>query len=138
MPEVGTLSLRWTTRVILVIVVVLASGHRSAAITEWPMQFHPTLQYENALAARWIWFQLRSEPLSSDEQHWLDGWHGRLKASPVLEFLTALTYLGDNRERPWVASMFTSGFWLLGGLFLLDVSRRLGGGWVAERLNARK
>ena len=121
----------WTSRVVLLLVLFLAVDQRVARLTEWPMEFHPTLQYENALTARWIWFQLRSEPLSSDEQRWLDGWHGRLKAPPVLEFLTALTYLVDHRERPWMASIFTSSFWLLGGLFLLDLSRRLGAGGVA-------
>jgi hypothetical protein len=121
----------WTSRVVLLLVLFLAVNQRVARLTEWPMEFHPTLQYENALTTRWIWFHLRPEPLSSDEQRWLDGWHGRLKAPPVLEFLTALTYLIDHRERPWMASIFTSSFWLLGGLFLLDLSRRLGAGGVA-------
>ena len=129
-PVVGTLLLRWVPRVVLFLILFLAIDQRIGRINQWPMQFHPTLQYENAITARWIWFHLRSEPLSSEEQRWLDSWHGRLKAPPALEFLTALTYLVDNHERPWVASIFTSAFWLLGGLFLLDLSRRAWGGRV--------
>jgi hypothetical protein len=127
MPRGRALIVRWLPRVTMLLVLVLAVDQRLARITEWPMQFHPTLQYENALTTRWIWFHLRSEPLAANEQRWLDSWHGRLKAPPVLEFLTALTYLPDNRERPWVASVFTAVFWLFGGWVLLDLTRRLGG-----------
>ena len=129
-PRMLRLFPRWMPRAAVLLIVFLAVDQRFTRITEWPLQFHPTLQYENALTTRWIWFHLRSEPLSSHEQRWLDGWHGRLKAPPVLELLTALTYLPDNRERPWVASVFTSLFWLLGGLVLLDLTRRLGRGPV--------
>jgi hypothetical protein len=129
-PGRGTLLLRWLPRVVLVLILFMAVDQRAVRISEWPMQFHPTLQYENALTTRWVWFHLRSEPLTSTEQRWLDDWHGRLKAVPVLEFLTALTYLVHNHERPWIASVITSCFWLLGGVFLMDLSRRAWGARV--------
>ena len=123
---VGTWLRHWAFRVLVVAIVGLAIGYRSDDITQWPMQFHLTLQYENALTARRIWLNLRREPISADEERWLDGWNGRLKAPPVLEFLTAVTYLMGHHERPWVATVFTSAFWLLGGVFLVKLLRRVG------------
>ena len=123
-PAVGRL-VRWAPRATLLLILWLAVYQRIGRITEWPIQFHPTLQYENALTARWIWLHVRAAPLSPNEASWLQDWHGRLKAPPVLEFLTALTYLVDNHERPWVASLFTSAFWLLGAGILLGLFRAL-------------
>ena len=92
---------------LVVAIVGLAIGYRKNHITQWPMQFHLTLQYENALTARRIWLNLRREPISADEERWLDGWERSAQAPPVLEFLTAVTYLMDHHERPWVATVFS-------------------------------
>jgi hypothetical protein len=41
-----------------VAVILLALGLRAALPAGWPAPFHPTVQYESALAARAIWLAL--------------------------------------------------------------------------------
>jgi 4-amino-4-deoxy-L-arabinose transferase-like glycosyltransferase len=86
------------------------------------------LQYENALTTRVIWLKLRGDNLAPDEKLWLERYSGRVKSPPLIETLTALTYLPDGRERVWVATLLTSVAWIAGGLFLFDLCRRLPGG----------
>jgi hypothetical protein len=86
------------------------------------------LQYENALTARKIWLGLRPQPLAPEEKTWLDAGQGRWKAPPVVEALTALTYLPDGVERPWTSTLINLLLWVGAGWFLFDLGKRLGGG----------
>jgi 4-amino-4-deoxy-L-arabinose transferase-like glycosyltransferase len=51
----------------------------------------------------------------------------------ILERLTALTYLATGGERIWVARLYNSLFWLIGGAALFDLARRMAGSvpWAA-------
>ncbi len=123
----GVRRLSWGWRLALLVpIVAVALGCRLVRFTDWPTRFHPMLQYENAVTTRVIWLRLRSS-LNSDEALWLSQWQGRFKAPPVLESLTALTYLASGEERPWVAVVLTTLAWFVGGGFLFDLSRRLSG-----------
>jgi hypothetical protein len=124
--EVGRLSWRWGLALVLPILAV-GLGCRLVRFTDWPTRFHPMLQYENAVTTRVIWLRLRGSSLDPDEALWLSQWQGRFKAPPVLETLTALTYLAVGEERPWVAVILTTLAWFVGGWFLFDLSRRFSG-----------
>jgi hypothetical protein len=88
------------------------------------------VQYDSANATRTIWLWLRGEPLAPAEEAWLAARPGRFIEPPILQIMTALTYLPDGTERPWVSGLFASLFWLGGSWFLYAFVRRLGTGTV--------
>ena len=116
------------SRWLAVLLVLLAVGWRLVHVTSWPLPFHPTVQYDSANAARTIWLWLRGEPLAPKEKAWLAARPGRFVKLPILQTLTALMYLPDSTERPWVSGLFASLFWLGGGWCLFAFVRRLGTG----------
>ncbi len=106
--------------------MLAAVAWRLVGVTDWPVRFHPILQYDSAMAARTLWLSIRSTAPAPGREWWRDERPGRFLEPPILQTLTALTYLIDDTERPWVAALFSSAFWLAGGWFLLDLLRRLG------------
>jgi hypothetical protein len=120
--------LPWPWRLALLLpLLAVGVGYRLAHITEWPTVFHPMLQYENAVTTRVIWLKMPGHALGADEAAWLSHWDGRYKAPPVLETLTALSYLPDGTERVWVSALLTSLVWLGGTWFVYDLARRVSG-----------
>lgn len=96
---------------------------RMQGVTQWPMPFHPMLQYENALNARAIWYQRQGEDASVEAKHWLAGYQGRAKGIGV-EPLVASYYQLMGEELPWVSGVITSLVWLLTCYFIFAIARR--------------
>ncbi|MDP9271801.1 MAG: glycosyltransferase family 39 protein [Chloroflexota bacterium] len=106
---------------------------RAQHITDWPSGFRPTQDYDSASAARTIWFALTQDSLLPWQRAWLVAKPGRFIEPPILQALTALTYLPDGVERPWTSTIFNSVAWLLAAGLLLDLCRR-SVGWVGALL----
>ncbi len=105
----------------------LAAGlfWRSNVFQPLPTGFHIPRYYAGMVRARTISLSMKTDSLSAQEQGWLAADIRPFGEPPLLEFLTALTYLADGQERPWVACLFSCAAWLAGGWFLYDLTRRL-------------
>lgn len=114
----------------------LAIEVRRTALEPLPTRFHPVRYYAGAIHARMVYLSIRTDDLEPWEQAWLDADLKPFIEPPVLEFLTVLSWLPDGKERLWVAAVFNSVLWIVGGGFLLDIVRRLTESWLAGAIAA--
>ncbi len=91
--------------------------------TDPPLDFHPTRQLRNAIIARGLYY--RALPDSPRRTEALKQMHaiGRYEP-PIVETLTAWGYRLAGGENWVVPRLWTTFFWLLGGLALFDLARR--------------
>ncbi len=104
----------------------IAFSIRLYDLTDPPLDFHPTRQLLSAIKARALYFKTRPAGYT-DEQKDIGRRQARLKAQvepEVLETLVAYTYRFTG-EKLWVARIYSSLFWLIGGIFLFLFVRRL-------------
>lgn len=113
----------FSTRVIrivaLVILLATALAIRLYDLTDLPLDFHPTRQLLSAIKARALYFETQPDGISTE--HLETGIHqAKLKAQvePVIvERLVAYTYRFTG-EKLWIGRIYSSLFWLAGGIFL--------------------
>lgn len=115
---------RWVP---IAIIVAVGVGLRAQYLHQWPIGFRPTLEFDSANAARTIFLWLTAGHSSGWQQAWLDAHPGRFIEPPIMQTLTALTYLPGGVERPWMAAVFAAAFWFIAAGFLFDTMRRLSG-----------
>src|SRR5690606_29081690 len=91
-----------------------------------PLDFHPTRQLRSALVARGIYYQMlpNADPATRDLAIFFWKAVGQYEP-PLLERIVALTYLALGKETLWVSRIYTSLFWVIGGLALFDLARRM-------------
>jgi hypothetical protein len=103
-------------------------------LTDPPIDFHPTRQLRGAIVARGIYYQLPGQKAPLPPGLSLDEARQKaiaFKASagqyepPILESLVALTYQLLGAETAWIARIYTSFFWMIGGIGLFALARRL-------------
>ncbi len=117
-----------TTRLVLVLLFLIGGGMRFLDLTEPPVDFHPTRQLRDAIIARALYY--RWQPHPDPEKARLAEETARQVANfepPLLEALTAATYLIVGGEHVWFGRVYAILAWLLGtwGSFLL--ARQLAG-----------
>ena len=103
----------------LLFLFVTAFTIRLYDLTDPPLDFHPTRQLLSAIKARAQYFKTRPAGYT-DEQKDIGRRQARLKAQvepEVLETLVAYTYRMTG-EKLWVARIYSSLFWVIGGIFL--------------------
>jgi hypothetical protein len=128
-------------------VILLLAGFclRMIDLTDQPLDFHPYRQLHAAIIARGMYAQMLTEwpnaPTIMQDSKWagltpanidplkaqtaVDLWHKMEVFEPqILERLVAATYWLMGAEVLWVARVYTSIFWVLGGLALFLLSRR--------------
>lgn len=121
---------------LIVVVTLLAGlGIRLYDLTDPPMDFHPTRQLRGAIIARSIYLNMLpgADPQERQLAATFAGLTGQYEP-PILETLVAATYRIMGGESFWVARIYSSLFWLVGGVFLFMLGRRMtstGGGLVA-------
>ena len=110
----------------LLFIFSIAFAIRLYDLTDPPLDFHPTRQLLSAIKARAMYFKTRPAGYT-DEQKDIGRRQARLKAQvepEVLETLVAYTYRFTG-EKVWVARIYSSLFWIIGGIFLFLFVRRL-------------
>jgi len=139
------LNARWY-RWALLALLLLGAGLRLFDLTDQPIDFHPTRQLRGAIIARGMYYQMLPAvaPTAVDpetRQQALAFWDSTGQYEPsTLERICALTYLALGREVFWVARIYNTIFWLIGGLALFALLRNLfvnfsaGGEPPAEKL----
>ncbi|MDI6770466.1 MAG: glycosyltransferase family 39 protein [Anaerolineales bacterium] len=112
---------RWAIPVVIGILFVLALGIRLFDLTDPPNDFYMVRQYRSALIARGMYYQTLTDVPDWKREMAVAQWKSEaLIEPPLMESLVALTYRVTG-ERLWIARIYSSLFWLLGGvaLFLL-------------------
>jgi 4-amino-4-deoxy-L-arabinose transferase-like glycosyltransferase len=110
----------------IVAIFVLGTGIRLLDLTDPPLDYFPQRQLRGAIIARAIYYQLlpSADPSVRDQAVYLANTMDK-NEPPVFESLVALTYLVTGGEQLWVARIFAIIFWLLGGIALYLLARRM-------------
>lgn len=106
--------------------LIIGFSVRMVDLTDAPFDFHPTRQLLDAVIARQIYQQMLpaaggqtafsiTELMRTQE----------IYEPPVLQYLVALSYRVVGSEHLWIARIWTSLFWSLGGLALFLLGKRL-------------
>ncbi len=120
---------------VLLILFVFGFAIRMVDLTDPPLDFHPTRQLRSAIIARSLYY--RSLPETDD-------WHRQVAVSQytgegiieplVMETIVATTYRVIGSDPVWVARIYSSLFWVIGGLgiyFLTSAMTSPDGGVLA-------
>lgn len=109
----------------LIILFGLGLAIRLYELTNLPLDFHPTRQLLSALKARGMYYQTAPGIPEWQRQMALQQWKTRADVEPeVIQRLVAFTY-NFTGEQLWIARIYSSVFWLIGGLFLFLLVRDL-------------
>ncbi len=110
----------------LVLLFSLALSIRLYDLTDLPLDFHPTRQLLSAINARALFFETQPDGYSTEKLE-AGIYLSKLKAGVepvVFEQLVAFTYRFTG-EQLWIARIYSSLFWLIGGVFLFMLVRGL-------------
>ncbi|MGZ6346852.1 MAG: ArnT family glycosyltransferase [Anaerolineales bacterium] len=120
-----------------VLIVMLAAGFglRSLNLTAPPLDFHASRQLSSAIIARGMYYQMLPNADPGRRQIAISLWKGLEVLEPrILERIVALTYYLVGSEQLWIARIYSSLFWIIGGLALYGLAKRMtsvGGGLAA-------
>jgi hypothetical protein len=88
-------------------------GWRLTDLHEWPFPFHPSVQYESALAARALW--VAADPAARTPDRAAEFAATRFEhvvSPPVLPAAVAAWYAAPSAEQPWASKVFTTAAWV--------------------------
>ncbi len=111
----------------LLVLLILALGLavRLYDVTQPLLEFHPTRQLFSAIKARGMFYEGRSNAPAWQQDLAVRQYEGEATIEPpLMEHLAVWTYQFTG-EAPWVMRIYSSIFWLLGGIFLFLLARRL-------------
>lgn len=120
---------------VLLVLFGLGFAIRMVDLTDPPLDFHPTRQLRSAIIARSMYY--RSLPESNDWQRQVavGQYSGEGIIEPlVMESIVATTYRIIGSDPVWVARIYSSLFWVIGGLgiyFLTSAMTSADGGILA-------
>ena len=95
-------------------------------LTDLPLDFHPTRQLLSAIKARGLYYETQPDGVSTWKLETAIR-QAKLKSDvepAVLEHIVAFTYRLTG-EQLWIARVYSSLFWLIGGIFLFLLVRDL-------------
>jgi 4-amino-4-deoxy-L-arabinose transferase-like glycosyltransferase len=119
------------------VLLIFGLALRLYDITDQPIDFHPTRQLRGAIIARGMYYEMLTNADPAQRQLAIDFWYSTGQYEPsILEKLSAYTYLLLGSEQIWVPGAYSAVFWILGGIVLVDLARRLTGGRWAPALVA--
>ena len=95
-------------------------------LTNPPLDFNPLRQYYSAIIARGMYYQMAPHADPTLRQKAIELWKIEDVYEPhIIEGITALTYLAVGGEHLWIPRLYSILYWLIGGLALFDLARRL-------------
>ena len=118
--------LKPATTLILACLLILGAILRLIDITDPPLGFHPTRQLRSTLIARDVYYQILPDA-DPEKQALAASFANRLGIyePPIFETLVGWTYLWAGGESIVVPRVYNTIFWLLAGLALFGLARRL-------------
>ena len=119
---------RWLALASLILLLAAGLGLRLVDFTDPPLDVHAWRQLRSASIARGMYYDMLPGADSAVRQqaHYL-GVTFQVLEPPILERLTAYAYLLTGGETLWMARLFSVLFWMIGGLALFDLARRMTG-----------
>jgi hypothetical protein len=117
---------RLARTIALVLIFGAALAIRLYDLTDLPLDFHPTRQLVSIIKTRGLYYLTEPQGIPSWELK-MGRRLGKLKADVepvVFEQLVAYTYRFTG-EQLWVPRVYSSLFWLVGGIFLFLLAREL-------------
>src|SRR5688572_26205626 len=120
----------FSSRAVRIITLVLIFGAALAIrlydLTDLPLDFHPTRQLLSAIKARGLYYETEPDGISTWKLETAIH-QAKLKSDVepvVFERLVAFTYRLTG-EQLWIARIYSSIFWLIGGIFLFMLVHEL-------------
>jgi len=115
----------WVANLIVILLLLLGLGIRMLDLTDLPLDFNPTRQLFSAIKARGMYYQYASDIPEWQRQMAIEQWDAKADVEPpVIETIVAGLYLLFG-EHLWFGRVVASMFWLLGGLALIGLARRI-------------
>lgn len=109
----------------LLVIFTLGIAIRLYDLTDLPLDFHSTRQLLSLLKARGMYYETRTDVSSEERAFAVQQWNLRASVEPeFFERIVAWTYRFTG-EQVWVARVYSSAFWVIGGIFLYFLARRL-------------
>ena len=120
---------------ILIVMLTAGLGLRLLNLTNPPLDFHADRQLYSAIVARGMYYQMLPNVDPVQKQLAISLWKAQdVYEPPILERIVALTYYVVGSEQLWIARIYSSMFWMIGGLALYGLAKRMtsaGGGLAA-------
>lgn len=117
---------RWLSALLVVLLLVGGAAFRLYDLTDLPLDFHPTRQVRSLIIARGMFLQNAPGVPEWQREFALRQWRAQgVIEPPIMESLVAYTYRLIGREVVWVGRVYSIFFWLVGGLGLWLLARRL-------------
>ena len=109
----------------VVITLLLGLGIRLYDLTAPPLDFNAVVQLRSAMIARGIYYQLDTSADPNTRQTAIA--IGKLEPlePSILEGIVGFTYYVVGGEHVWISRLYTTLFWLIGGLALFALARRM-------------
>lgn len=105
--------------IVLIILYGLGFAIRMVDLTDPPLDFHPTRQLRSAIIARSMYYRSLPEEDSWQRQAAINQYSGEGIIEPlVMETIVANTYKVIGSDAVWIARIYSSMFWIVGGIGL--------------------
>jgi len=93
-------------------------------LTDPPLDFHETRQLGSAVIARGMYYSYLSPDIGIERTRAIELWDSApVYEPPILERIVATTYLLVGNEYLWIARLYSSLAWVLGGIGLFILAR---------------
>lgn len=123
--QTSLFSTKIARNIALFVIFALGIAIRLYDLTDLPLEFHSTRQLLSALKARGMYYETRTDVSSEERAFAIQQWKFRASVEPeFFERLVAWTYQFTG-EQVWIARIYSSAFWIIGGVFLYLLARRL-------------
>lgn len=110
---------------IIILLLLLGLGIRMLDLTDLPLDFNPTRQLFSAIKARGMYYQYASDVPEWQREMAIEQWDAKADVEPpVIETVVTGLYLVFG-EHLWFGRVVASLFWLIGGLALFGLARRI-------------
>lgn len=112
-------------RITVIFLLLTGVALRLYDLTDLPLDFHPTRQLFALIKARGMYYSTLTNVTPQQRQTAIDLWNAKTTFEPqIMENIVAFTYRFTD-EQIWVARIYSSFFWILGGIFLFLLTRDL-------------
>jgi len=121
-----------TAWILALLLLALGLALRLYDLTDQPIDFHATRQLRGAIIARGMYYQMlpNANPETNELALGFANTVGQYEPS-IIEKLVAYAYLLAGEEKLWLSRIFTSLFWIVGGLALFALALRMSSAWPA-------
>lgn len=111
---------------IITLLIVAAFGLRLYGIDEPLVDFAPTRQYHSAIIARGYYFEaLQTAPEWQRDLAILNKQREGILEPPIMEMAASVAYRISGGEHLWIPRALSSIFWVVGGVFLYLIAKRI-------------